>query len=762
MAASPDLLSTRHLCWTIITALLVQESWGQDCGRAPLNSGVISGSDAPAGNWPWQVSFHDSSGHFCGGTLISTQFILTAASCFSRTDNVFIAGLTVYGGRQSQGGSNSNEQSGRPFRITQHPDYDSVTKENDIAVVVLIFAFTLNDYIQPICLADSSSTFHNGTESWVTGWRNAAGVLQQVRAPVVGNRQCICLHGSNSITDDMMCAADLSDANQACLGDSGSPLVVREGSSWVQAGIASRCGEAGVPGVYTRISQYKDWISGQINPGYVTVLSPGVDADLNVTCDLPETDPLPKICGRAPLNSGVVSGSDAPAGSWPWQASIQRSNVHFCGGSIISDQWLITAAHCFPPGNDSPSGLTVYLGLESLVSNFFNRDIRFVTAIEKHPDFDVNTHENDIALVKLHAPLTFNDYIRPICLAANGSVFPTGTESRVTGWVGDNPATLQQAAPPVVGNRQCNCTRKDLDITDNLICAGADIGGTCQRDLGGPLVSQLQVNPLWIQSGLVSSGGTQCSGSQSGNVSIYTRISLYQSWISSLVSGELPEFYKFSTTVVDADNSFECLPATTSSPTTILTTVEDTPTPTTDVSTAVSTTAATTEITTDITTQTTEITTDITTVPTTEITTDITTDYYGHYNSTNYRDYYGYYNTNYRDYYGYYNTNYRDYYGHYNTNYRDHYGHYNSTNYRDYYGHYNANYRDYYGHYNSTNYRDYYGHYNTNYRDHYGHYNSTNYRDYYGHYNTNYRDHYGHYNSTNYRDYYGYYNSTNY
>lgn len=86
--------------------------------------------------------------------------------------------------------------------------------------------------------------------------------------------------------------------------------------------------------------------------------------------------------------------------------------------------------------NDSPSGLTVLLGLQSLVSNFFNRDIRFVTAIEKHPDFDVNTHENDIALVKLHAPLTFNDYIRPICLAANGSVFPTGTESRVTGWVG--------------------------------------------------------------------------------------------------------------------------------------------------------------------------------------------------------------------------------------------------------------------------------------------------------------------------------------
>ncbi|XP_063066982.1 prostasin-like [Engraulis encrasicolus] len=302
-----------------MTSLLIPGLWGQvyGCGNAPLNSGVISGSDAPAGMWPWQASIHRSGSHVCGGSLISNQWVLTAAHCFP---NDSPTGLTVYLGGQNQGGSNPNQQERTVALIHSHP-------LNDLALVVLSAPLILNNYIQPVCLADSSSTFHNGTESWVTGLRNAAGVLQQVRVPVVGNRQCICLHGSNSITDNMMCAADLSDVTQACLGDSGAPLVVKQGSAWVQAGIAIRCGGAGVPGVYTRISHYVDWINLQgVTPGYVSFLSPGEDtSDLNVT-----------LCGHDPL------------GRSPWQASIHRSGNHVCGGSLISSQWVLTAAHCFP------------------------------------------------------------------------------------------------------------------------------------------------------------------------------------------------------------------------------------------------------------------------------------------------------------------------------------------------------------------------------------------------------------------------------
>ncbi|XP_061568346.1 trypsin I-P1-like [Cololabis saira] len=260
------------------------------------------------------------------------------------------------------------------------------------------------------------------------------------------------------------------------------------------------------------------------------------------------SDAQQDACGIAPLNTKtstrIVGGEDAPAGSWPWQVSLHRRS-HFCGGSLINDRWVLTAAHCFP--STSTSGLIVYLGRDAQQSVNFNEVSRSVDLVITHSGYDANTLDNDIALLRLSSAVTFTDHIKPVCLAAEGSVFTAGELSWVTGWGTIEsdvslpfPQRLQEVNVPVVSSPQCNSVYGL--ITDNMICAGLDEGGkdSCQGDSGGPMVNKNSTR--WVQSGVVSFG-RGCA--DPGIPGVYARVSQYQSWISSRVSGEQPGFITF-------------------------------------------------------------------------------------------------------------------------------------------------------------------------------------------------------------------------
>ncbi|XP_038565957.1 trypsin-3-like isoform X1 [Micropterus salmoides] len=261
------------------------------------------------------------------------------------------------------------------------------------------------------------------------------------------------------------------------------------------------------------------------------------------------------VCGIAPLNTRIVGGVNAPAGSWPWMASLQSCGFHFCGGSLINDQWVLSAAHCF--SRTSTSDLIVYLGRDSQELSNPNEVSRTVSKIIINPDYDAYSYNNDIALLQLSSPVTFTDYISPVCLAADGSVFNSGTTCWVTGWgnIQDNvslpyPDYLQEVSVPIVSNSDCNAIYGL--ITNNMMCAGFPQGGmdACYGDSGGPLVSK--TGSIWVQGGVVSFG-VPCA--LANFPTVYTRVSQFQSWINSQITTNLPGFVVFTGNTSNSDSA---------------------------------------------------------------------------------------------------------------------------------------------------------------------------------------------------------------
>ncbi|XP_060758398.1 serine protease 33-like [Neoarius graeffei] len=262
------------------------------------------------------------------------------------------------------------------------------------------------------------------------------------------------------------------------------------------------------------------------------------------------------VCGQPPLNPKIVGGGNAAPGAWPWQVSIQFRGSHFCGGSLINNMWVLSAAHCFE--SYVLKDLTVNLGLENLRGPNPEQQQRNIGRIINHPSYISVTDGNDITLLQLTNPVTFNNYVMPVCLAATRSDVRPATNVWVTGW-GDirpnvplpPPQTLQEVLVPTVSNS--DCAEVYSVITNNMICAGLAEGGkdSCQGDSGGPMV--VKSNGYWVQVGIVSFG----TGCALPNVpGVYTRVSQYEAWIRSWISSNQPGFVPASSGNHDSPNLF--------------------------------------------------------------------------------------------------------------------------------------------------------------------------------------------------------------
>ncbi|XP_070704474.1 tryptase-2-like [Pempheris klunzingeri] len=249
---------------------------------ADVRSFIIGGQDAPKGRWPWMVHLNITSNGIqkwrCGGTILSDEWVLTAANCWDKRREPDQSRSAVWVGAH-------NLQHGAVryrgiIRVISHHQYKALSTGfvNDIALVQLDKKLKFSQHVASVNLPSINAIFSPSSECWITGWGSIRdGVplpdpetLQQLRISIIPKSECAAKYPS--LPSDMMCAGDMAGGKDACEGDYGGPLVCRAGSGFVQAGIMSYgspsgCGLPDNPGVYTEVSKYLSFINGYIHRG---------------------------------------------------------------------------------------------------------------------------------------------------------------------------------------------------------------------------------------------------------------------------------------------------------------------------------------------------------------------------------------------------------------------------------------------------------------------------------------------------------------
>ncbi|GAA6229482.1 vitamin K-dependent protein C [Lates japonicus] len=231
---------------------------------------MVGGEVGKKGESPWQVLLLNARGQFhCGGVLIDESWVLTAAHCLT-TSLRFRVRLGDYQRFRDEG----TEVTLKVINTFKHPNYNSRTVDNDIALLRLETPAPFSDYIVPICLPGrelAERVLHlNGTTTVVTGWgkdnlnsTHFSSALNVIKIPLVNNSVC-SQHMSHIISDNVLCAGILGKRMDACEGDSGGPMVTLYRDTWFLVGLVSwgeGCGRRDKLGIYTKVSNYNEWIN---------------------------------------------------------------------------------------------------------------------------------------------------------------------------------------------------------------------------------------------------------------------------------------------------------------------------------------------------------------------------------------------------------------------------------------------------------------------------------------------------------------------
>ncbi|XP_018939566.2 granzyme B(G,H)-like [Cyprinus carpio] len=237
---------------------------------------------------------------------------------------------------------------------------------------------------------------------------------------------------------------------------------------------------------------------------------------------------LPHLTFTARVNVGIVNGSEAKPHSRPYMVSVQSKEHHICGGFLISDRFVMTAAHC---RNNSPI-VTVVLGAHDLKKS--ENSVRFtVHSYHQHPNYTNKSFHDDILLLKLEKNVKLNDNIKWISIPAEEGDIEAGSVCSIAGWGslitnGTRSDRLMETNVKVMNNTECEHKWGKNDFSSSQMMCVHDKGGSCDGDSGGPLVCGDTA------VGVTSFGDPDLCNSLK-LPEVYIKISAYLPWIKKII-----------------------------------------------------------------------------------------------------------------------------------------------------------------------------------------------------------------------------------
>ncbi|XP_055591229.1 trypsin zeta-like [Uranotaenia lowii] len=468
---------------------------------------IVGGIPVEHGEAPWVVSMRSSLNiHFCGGILLNSRFVLTASTCMS--GRLASTTMAVLGSRFL----NTAAAAYYGVQTIHHPSFNANTLQHNVALFQTIQNVIFTNIVQPIHF--STDAVQPGSRARMFGWGHTefggsnSNALQFVVLNVIDNDVCRANLGGDAIRvgDSSLCTMN-REGQGICTNDLGGPLVFEDQLIGIAAWKVP-CA-TGRPEVFVRAQSIKDWVHSII----LTMLRYLVIFSLCCATFADEDQSI-----------RIVGGREASPEQFPFMASLRTlKNVHRCGAAIISDRWLLTAAHCtlgIPHHQLRAVVGTIDLTRGGVSYNFK----QFI----EHPDYNEGLLENDISILETAYPIMMSSLVRPVKMA---TTLTAPDQSAITcGWgqTASNSKVsnkLQFVEAFTISNEECwlrHSSQIRHRIHSSNVCAYVQKGqGTCMGDSGGPMI----VNG--VLTGLVS-WGVPCA---MGVPDVYTQVASHRSWV---------------------------------------------------------------------------------------------------------------------------------------------------------------------------------------------------------------------------------------